>query len=123
VISDSSQKLKQLLEKVRELTDQDRISWRETASHDRFIAVLDSGCVEIERRVHWDENDAQEIVVYEATLLNRSGNVVETMCDQTFKDSEAGLLPDLFRLARRKARKSESVVDEVLGELRAMAGA
>jgi hypothetical protein len=111
-----------MLEKVRELTDQDRISWNETASHERFNAVLGTGCVEVERRVLWDENENEELIMYEATLLNRSGNVVENMVDRTRRDSETGLLPDLFRLARRKARKSETVLDAVLGELNALAG-
>ena len=111
----TSDKIMKLLDKLKEATQGGRTRWAETADEDEFRVVFKTGMVRVGRAEAFDEDSGLWEKGYTATFLNRDGRVVEefTRC----RGEGHGLMAELFELARRSARRGDSLLDEMLAEV------
>ena len=109
-------KFSKLLREILEYPDV--VVWQETPSDDRFVAVLKSGCVEIEKQTYLPNELAEEADSFSATLLDRSGRVLESISSIEIDDEGLeAVLKKLFFLARSQSRKSDEVLDSLIEEI------
>lgn len=109
-------KFGQLLRELLEFPDV--VTWQETPSDERFVAVLKNGCVEIEKQSYLPNELADEVEIFSATLLDRSGRVLESISSNEFDDEQLdSILRRLFSSARSQSRKSDQVLDNLIEEI------
>lgn len=109
-----------LLDELRELTEREKVEWREAADEDCFTTLLKSGGVQIEKLYHENE-DGIPMPYYEVTLLNSKSRPIQTLNKVPTVDGSSSLLHDLFELARFNARKGADVLDGLLTEVHGIA--
>jgi hypothetical protein len=111
-MSSAAKKFIKLLKELKSATENGKVSWSETMDENEFRVVLGPGMVRIGRHEALDEED-QSYLHYSAKLLNRDANIVEELRGM----DEQGLIADLFELARRSARGSERLLDDMLADV------
>ena len=109
-----------LLVELRELTEREKVEWREAADEDCFLTLLKSGGVQIEKRYQENE-DGIPIPYYEATLLNSKSRPIQTLNGIPTVDGSSSLLHDVFELARFNARRGADVLGDLLTEVHGIA--
>ena len=104
-----------ILTKLLERTNQDRIGWQTTADDYTFLAVLGNSSVSISEVFIYGYDDS-----YVLKILNNEGREIEriasdTVSSETFDTS----LQELHKKARRIALGVDSQLDNLLQELEA----
>lgn len=101
-------RLKELLEALYQQTKQGNISWQETSSSNTFAVVLKGYAVTIESSMS---------LTGTLTLRDEQGREIERS-SVTFNNSEWQRFEELYKVARRQARRIDEAVDEVLKQLK-----
>lgn len=96
-----------------------KVEWRDTADEDTFMADLTHGFVHVERRRDVDE-DNRPLTYYRAYLYDRKGRLADEIGSGQMKGG--GVLPELYDLARRSARETDSLLDLVSADLQTREG-
>jgi|GEM_PF-5239956 len=104
-----------LIEKIKTLSEQGLIQWRESFGKDCFVASLTKGGLRIEEGFY-DTEDG-ELPYIEATLLTDDGKPIEAVNTIPPVGANPTLLHDLFRLARFSARQGGDVLKNLLSEV------
>ncbi len=107
-----------ILTKLLERTNQDRISWQTTADDQTFLAVLGNSSVSID-----EDYDRYGGIVYVLKILNKEGREIERINSNTSSDEHGNTwrseLSELYIKARRVALGVDSQLDSLLQELEA----
>lgn len=99
-----------ILIKLLERTDQDKVVWKTTADESTFLAVLGTASVTIE-----ESRIINEVVL---RILNQEGREIESLTTwPLMSEEQRQQLKGLYREARRVALGVESQLDELLKEL------
>jgi len=111
-----------LVEKLTELTSQNKIVWETTADEDTFLTSAGKSVVKIAR-----DGGLPDAPVYRIQLLNEAGRVVEEAVASSFDEHgrydptqlkpEAALVGSLHELARRSALHADQAVADLLSSL------
>jgi hypothetical protein len=107
---DPNPKFIRLLQRIQESTKAGRIHWEETVDENSFRLVLNPGMIRITRQ----DSDNSDLPIYVAILIDGGGKVVDTAVGTA---SEAILLDEIWRLARRDAMKADGLIDVMIGNL------
>ncbi len=91
-----------------------KLDWRDTADEDTFMVELNHGFVHLERRREADEDERPHIY-YRAYLYDRKGRLADEI--GSWQMESKSVLSDLFDLARRSARETDSLLDQVSADL------
>ena len=100
-----------ILTKLLERTDEDKVSWQPTADESTFTAVLGKSSVMI---------DQDYRLGFVLTILNAEGREIERVnSSEVYEVELEPLLQELYYKAKRIALRVESELDELLKELEA----
>lgn len=102
----------EIIPKLIERTDQDKLPWQTTADEETFVAVVGNLSVSIAPRGYH----------YFFQVLNEEGREIEHLYTALVDDIEAQIelqemLSDLYGKAKRNALQVDSKLDELLTEL------
>lgn len=100
--------ISEILTRLLERTNQDKVSWQTTADEDTFVAVFGNISVSI-------TTDSEGYSYLQ--ILNKSGTEIERLVPWGETRYLASDLSELYRKARRIALGSDSQLDELLREL------
>jgi hypothetical protein len=107
-----------LVTKLTELTEKDKVEWKETANATTFLASVDKFVVTI------NKSGSEVFGGFSFQILDRTGRAVEGVTapfvgreksSEEFANWER--LRDLYEIARRRALHSEKVVSDLLATL------
>ena len=93
------------------------VDWRDTADDDTFMVELKHGFVHIERLRQLDDED-RPFVTFRAYLYDRKGRLADEISSGQM--TIASVLIELFELARRSARETDSLLDQVAADLQTL---
>lgn len=110
----ANRKFEDFLERLLDATYRGDVEWEDSADEAAFFVTLRHGSVHIERRYDFDEDDRQ-FPVFKAYLYNTKGRLAEDIGPREMRDD--ALLSRLFDEARRRARKADSLLDQVTADL------
>ena len=108
-----SGKVERLVRQLLERTEGGTIEWRDTPELDTFRAQLQNGMVRVQKTLRLDE-EGHETVDYSLTLLDKKGRELEDYNPEL--PSQEMELARLWTAARRSARGTVSVLDDLLEE-------
>ena len=108
-----SGKFARLVRQLLERTERVAIKWNDTPEADTFRAQLHNGMVRVQKTVRLDE-EGHEAVDYSLTLLDKKGRELEDYYPDPLSPKME--LAHLWTLARRSARGTVSVLDNLLEE-------
>jgi hypothetical protein len=106
-----------LVTKLTELTEIDKVDWKETANATTFLASVDKFVVTI-NRTGSEVNGGLSF-----QILDRTGRAVDGVTAHVGRDKSSAenanweRLRDLYEIARRRALHSEKVVSDLLASL------
>ncbi|MDA0734202.1 MAG: hypothetical protein O2860_06430 [Chloroflexi bacterium] len=101
-----------VLAKLLERTNENKVNWQSTSDENTFVAVLGNLSVSIGTLGEWDER----VVLH---ILNREGRVIESLVGGTGQGNQYWT-PDLYDLHTKAKRVSlgvDSQLDELLAAL------
>ncbi len=110
-MSEATDKFVKLLKELIIATKNGKVSWSETPDENEFRVVLGPGMVRVGRHEVVGE-DVQSYKYFSAKLLNRDANLVEELHEE-----QQGLIAELFEAARRSARGSDRLLDDMLADV------
>ena len=100
-----------ILTKLLERTNQDKVSWQTTADDDTFIAVFGNVSVAISTYGQWGET-------MRLTILNKEGRVIERLDNDTAEGQQwESELAELHTKAKRIALGVDSQLNDLLKAL------
>jgi hypothetical protein len=91
-----------------------RVDWQDTADEDTFMVDLKHGFVHVEQRREVDEEN-RPITYHRAYLYDRKGRLADEISSGQM--GHGSVLSELFDLARRSARETDSLLDQVSADL------
>ena len=97
---------------LKNATQEGRVKWSETADTDTFRIVFDYAVVKISKSYNSEFDDTFIWLV----VTNPKGKTVEEV--SLSQGPEYALLDELFSLARRSARNSESILEQIRKDIR-----
>ena len=97
-------KMEEILDKLRELSEQGKITWKPTAGKQTFAVVLDKSSVLVSK---WSS-------AFEIKVLNESGEEIERVVESF---GHEGAIQELYETARRSALDVSGELDGLLVEL------
>jgi hypothetical protein len=113
-----SEQIDKLVTKLTELTEKDKVEWKETANATTFLASVDKFVVTI------NKSGSEVFGGYSFQILDRTGRAVEGIVApfvgrEKYAEEHANWarLRDLYDIARRRALHSEKVVSDLLASL------
>jgi hypothetical protein len=95
-------------------TKDGKVEWRDTADEDTFMVELNHGFVHLERRPNVDEDD-RPYTYFRAYLYDRKGRLADEISSGQM--TSGSMLTELYELARRSARETDSLLDQVSADL------
>jgi hypothetical protein len=117
------EKQKRLVDLLLQRTKQSHLDWHEAIASNAFQVALSDTTVRI-RATPTAIADEEGVHDYWIDLVNGNGTVVDTFSDMNLHYDTAvrtgewfGKMRDLHDMARRKALRSDEVLDQVLSEL------
>jgi hypothetical protein len=115
------EKQKQLVELLLKRSKQNQLDWQEAIPSDAFQVALSDKTVRIRATPDTDDPGAYDYLI---ELANSDGRVVDEFSHMTLYYSDATRtsewmtkMRDLYDMARRKALRSDQLLNEVLSEL------
>jgi hypothetical protein len=113
-------KRQQVVQLLSQKTKEGKLDWREAVKGDAFQVALTDKVLRI-REVPPHDPDPDDIPDYAIDLVNGNGKVVDTFRDTQLGDEGSGYwwqkMHDLYEMARRKALRSDELLDEAVSEL------
>ena len=105
-----------LLKKAADLTENDRISWKEAEKEDAFLASFTAYSLKIASRASRMDPNSTE---YFLSILDEWGEVIEEVGDEEFDDGGATFMAmkGMFDKARRGSRGVDKALDSLLDDL------
>ena len=102
-----------IITKLLERTNEDKVSWKPTANEDTFVAVV--GNISTSVRGH---GSSQRYQIVEFQILNAEGREIESYTARVGSDSViADKVMELYEKARRVALDVDSQLDDLLKAL------
>lgn len=111
----ATDKFERFLEAVLGKSKDHGLRWEEMTNENEFQVLFDHGTLIITQSDDWND-DGTTIPSASAILLNEEGRVVDEIVAR--RESEFELVNSIFKLARSQARRSDSVLDELMNELK-----
>ena|SRR5581483_4477354 len=113
-------KFEAFLEELLQATKDGKVDWRDTADDDSFRVELKHGFVHVERQREVDDEDRPQ-TYYRAYLYDRKGRLADEI-DSWQMMSGGAVLLELFERARRSARETDNLLDQVTADLQTQVG-
>jgi hypothetical protein len=107
-------KIQQLVRQLISGTQNGKILWTNTSDEDAFRANFKGGKVRVQKTIRLDEAE-HEVVDFSLTLLDQQGKELEDYYPEPL--SPQNDLIDLWTLARRSARSTVDVLENLLREV------
>ena len=112
----SNEKMARLILRLIHQTDVGKLQWEETSTSNAFQTAF-SGYTVISREVSVPLQGTPD---YYISILNETGQTVETVSDSQLHDDlrdPVGTMRDLHEKARRQAMGVDEAIDSILSEL------
>lgn len=110
----ADQRILTLINRLRERTDQGKVSWREADRGDAFLASFSNNSVSVSQRESRQGSGAEYVI----RILNSWGDTIEEVGDEDFQNQEVyETMKNLFDKARRIALGLDEALDSILKEL------
>jgi hypothetical protein len=115
-----------LIQRLIDKTRSKQLEWRSALRENAFVAVFDRAGIDIARvveRAAVPDGDHTSVEYYELTILDPGGRVADRyssnpeLSGADTKYTSQDQLGELYRLARSMAMSTESLVEELIGEL------
>jgi|tagenome__1003787_1003787.scaffolds.fasta_scaffold17605291_2 hypothetical protein len=117
---DEQRKFEAFLGQLLHSTENGKVDWEDTADEGAFMASLRHGVVHVERRFIFDQDEERSFPVYKAYLYDLKGRLAEELTASEMSDDS--LLQRLFAEARRSARETDNLLDQVSADLQTRGG-
>jgi hypothetical protein len=109
------EKMMSLIGELLQATEKGGVQWEGTPSENVFRAWIGDGCVKLKESRGLGDNGTEDCV--SLWVLNADDETVDRLELSPAQDGYAQL-QQLFALARRKSRKADQVLDQMLKVLR-----
>lgn len=116
----ADQKVADLVIKLKQSTEGQKVPWEQTASESMFQATLSGFVVQIAQI----EDRFSESVDYTIRILNKDGQLIDIVFPNQlqktglFQDQNAyDVMSEIFALARRKALGGDQALDAIISQL------
>jgi hypothetical protein len=114
-----SEKLGEMVARLKQRTEEGKIDWEETSTRGRFQTTLnDHSLVIVKQENEYDP----EVMDYCVTIYNRDGDDIECFADRDLgevpeanaDETYRAMMKEIHAMARRKALGAEEAVDAIL---------
>ena len=110
-----NEKIQRLVSDLLAATETGRVRWEDTADENTFRTSLRSGMVQVGKSAAPPEEEGMD-ACHQVSLFDRRGRLIEELTVPALKGWEE--LAHLFEAARRSARKTDEVLDQILAEIK-----
>ncbi|MCA9079476.1 MAG: hypothetical protein KDA58_02910 [Planctomycetaceae bacterium] len=124
--AEQNEQFRMLVQRLLDSTRAGRIEWEPGLNENTFVASLNHGIVEVRRIVGFPDelcDDDSPVEYFELTILTSNARVAERFSSEHMLSGKDTLqtpsdtLADLYRVARGQAMKSDTLINEIIGEL------
>jgi len=114
-----SEKLGDLVARLKQRTEEGRVGWEQTSARGRFQTTLNDHSLVITEQ---ECEDDPEITEYCITIFNRDGDDIECFTDRDLaaipeanaETTYRAMMKEIYAIARRKALGAEEAVEAIL---------
>ncbi|MBO6561278.1 MAG: hypothetical protein JJ959_12115 [Nisaea sp.] len=114
-----SEKLGEMVARLKQRTEEGKVDWEETSTRGRFQTTLNDHSLVIAEQ---ENEDDPEVMDYCVTIYNRDGDDIECFTDRDLgevpeanaEETYRAMMKEIHAMARRKALGAEEAVDAIL---------